>query len=79
MSEPWLTENDALLGIIEDRIRRAGKITFAEFMETALYHPELGYYNAAYSPIGERADYVTSPETSVLFGRLVARHLIATW
>ena len=31
---------------IRNKIRSNSKITFAEFMETALYHPK-GYYNSS--------------------------------
>jgi len=32
---------NALTEIIKEETRRKGRLTFAEFMELALYHPEL--------------------------------------
>jgi SAM-dependent MidA family methyltransferase len=44
-----------------------GDLSFRDFMEVALYHPELGYYSRPRSPIGKSGDYVTSPALSPLF------------
>jgi len=45
--------------IIRDRIRkRGGWIRFDEFMQTALYEPELGYYESSQA-FGEQGDFVT--------------------
>ena len=58
---------------LEDRIRSEGAITFAEFMEAALYDSEEGFYSR--SPVGERGDFVTAPHVSSAFGVLVARQV----
>lgn len=54
-------------------------LSFRDFMELALYHPELGYYAQTRSPVGKEADYVTSPVVSDVFafalGRLVQEFL----
>lgn len=42
-------------------------MTFHDFMEIALYHPEHGYYARAENPVGKEGDYVTSPGLSPLF------------
>jgi SAM-dependent MidA family methyltransferase len=47
-------------------------MTFAEFMEVVLYHPDHGYYRRAESPIGVGGDYFTSVSATRLFGRLLA-------
>jgi SAM-dependent MidA family methyltransferase len=60
-----------------DRIDSTGPITFAEFMEAALYDPEEGFY--ARPPIGERGHFVTSPHVSPAFGDLLARQLAECW
>jgi SAM-dependent MidA family methyltransferase len=60
-----------------ERIASTGPITFAEFMEAALYDPEEGFY--ARPPIGERAHFVTSPHVSPAFGDLLARQLAESW
>jgi SAM-dependent MidA family methyltransferase len=60
-----------------ERIASTGPITFAEFMEAALYDPEEGFY--ARPPIGEQAHFVTSPHVSPAFGDLLARQLAESW
>lgn len=66
----------ALAQKILKEIQKKGKITFARFMEMALYDPEEGYYTSAKDPIGWWGDYYTSPEVHPLFGRLIAKQLI---
>ena len=79
IGQPWgrpPTLGDArLVEEIRERIGREGRITFAEFMALALYHPERGYY--ARRP-GAR-DYQTSPEVDSSFGRLLSRGLADWW
>ncbi len=53
-------------------IESQGPITFARFMEQALYHPELGYYGAGPLPWGIDADYVTAPQVHPALGRSIA-------
>lgn len=72
------TENAPLREAILRRIDETGGITFREFMELALYHPQHGYYRAR-EPVGRRGDYVTSPEVHPIFGALVARQLRELW
>jgi SAM-dependent MidA family methyltransferase len=57
---------------LRERIRREGPISFADFMEAALYDPERGYY-ARGAPIGEGGDFVTSPSLSPHFAASIAR------
>ena len=58
---------------IRERIRDAGgSISFAEFMHYALYAPGLGYYSAGTRKFGAGGDFVTAPEISGLFARMVA-------
>ena len=59
------------------RINASGPITFAEFMEWALYDPEEGFY--ARLPVGEQGHFVTSPHLSPVFGRLLARQVAEFW
>jgi len=73
------TENVALKDAIVARIRSEGGVTFRDFMEMALYHPLLGYYNSARPRIGRAGDYVTSPETSPLFGAMIGRQIREMW
>ncbi len=57
---------------LRDRIRREGPISFADFMEAALYDPDAGYYSRG-APIGEGGDFVTSPSVSPAFAATLAR------
>ncbi|MDQ6801772.1 MAG: SAM-dependent methyltransferase [Acidobacteriota bacterium] len=42
-------------------------LPFRDFVEVALYYPELGYYSKVKSPVGKQGDYVTSPQISPVF------------
>jgi SAM-dependent MidA family methyltransferase len=60
--------------LIRDRIVAAGGwLSFAQFMELALYAPGLGYYSAGSVKLGAGGDFVTAPEVSDLFSLCVAR------
>jgi len=50
-----------------------GHLSFAEFMHEALYAPGLGYYTAGSAKFGADGDFVTAPEVSQVFGRVLAR------
>ncbi|MGH9712105.1 MAG: class I SAM-dependent methyltransferase [Candidatus Acidiferrales bacterium] len=71
------TEPTPLAAILSERIRASGPITFAEYMDACLYHPEHGYY--AKSGQQPRRDYFTSVDVSPLFGRLLARQFHEMW
>ena len=59
---------------IGERIRDSGgSISFAEFMHYALYAPGLGYYSAGTRKFGADGDFVTAPEISSLFGKILAK------
>jgi len=65
---------------IKEKIDNSGgKIPFKDFMDLALYHPELGYYSRGVIRIGKKGDFVTSPHTHRLFGALLARQLMEFW
>lgn len=48
-------------------------LSFRDFVEIVLYHPELGYYARPVAPVGKAADYVTSPAISPVFGYSLSR------
>jgi len=50
-----------------------GWISFARYMDEALYAPGLGYYSAGARKLGAGGDFTTAPELSSLFGGCVAR------
>ncbi|MFQ3585050.1 MAG: SAM-dependent methyltransferase [Cyanobacteriota bacterium] len=62
--------------LIEGRISQQGRVTFAQFMEWALYEPEVGYYEQG-SPIGP--DYLTSPHLAADFAQLLAVQIHQFW
>ncbi len=60
--------------LVRDEIEAGGgQISFARYMELALYAPGLGYYSAGARKFGAQGDFVTAPEISPLFARCVAR------
>jgi SAM-dependent MidA family methyltransferase len=63
---------------IRERIaEEGGTISFAEFMQHALYAPGLGYYVSGTRKFGEGGDFVTAPEISPLFGKVLAMQTAA--
>lgn len=48
-------------------------ISFAEYINTALYHPVLGYYMKNKEKIGSGGDFITTSNISDLYGRIVAK------
>jgi SAM-dependent MidA family methyltransferase len=61
------------------RIEARGAITFAEFMEVALYWPDGGYYTAGGELWGRSGDYLTSLDMSPAFSRTIARQVSEMW
>ncbi|MDQ3466915.1 MAG: SAM-dependent methyltransferase [Chloroflexota bacterium] len=56
-----------------------GTITFARFMEVALYDPAHGYYLSAERRPGRGGDFLTAPETHPFFGITLARQIQECW
>jgi len=68
-----LAHSEAVHRLIAGEIGAAdGWISFARFMELALYAPGLGYYSAGLDKFGAGGDFVTAPEMSALFGQSIA-------
>jgi len=59
--------------IAADIERNAGGISFARYMELALYAPDLGYYSGGSAKLGKDGDFTTAPELTPLFGAALAR------
>jgi len=76
-SDPRLVER------ITAEIRASGPMSFARFMELALYDPDAGYYAAAAAEAsmgpGRAGDFLTAPEGHPIFGWAIARFLEAAW
>ena len=64
--------------VLKERIALRGPVSFAEFMELALYWPRGGYYSEAAS---ERhlADFFTAPTAHPAFGALLSLQLEEMW
>ena len=66
----------ALETLIRTEIQQAGGwLSFARYMELALYAPGLGYYSAGSAKLGGAGDFVTAPDLSPLFARCLARQV----
>jgi SAM-dependent MidA family methyltransferase len=64
----------ALHNLIANTIRRnSGWISFAQYMELALYAPGLGYYSGGAAKLGKDGDFTTAPEITPLFGGALAQ------
>lgn len=70
---PDVPSDPILAATIRDEIGRTGPMTFARFMEIALYDPARGYYRGAVARPGRAGDFLTAPEASPIFGRTLAR------
>ena len=68
---------EQLLDVIRTLIRQNGKITFASFMNQAMFSPMGGYYSTAGRTVGR--DYYTSPMAHPVFGALLSRQLEQFW
>jgi SAM-dependent MidA family methyltransferase len=83
LAAPLPDSDPGLLARITAEIRDLGPMTFARFMELALYDPEAGYYasdsdDATTGP-GRERDFLTAPEGHPIFGWALARHLEDVW
>ena len=62
-----------LCQLIQQKIKNAGGwISFAEFMQMALYTPGLGYYAGGAQKFGKDGDFVTAPEITPLFAQTLS-------
>jgi SAM-dependent MidA family methyltransferase len=77
-------DSDGLLGdklrarIVEE-IGSGGRVSFARFMEMALYEPDLGYYVSGKEKWGKEGDYITTLDVSSSFARMIARQILEMW
>ncbi|HEY8023787.1 MAG TPA: SAM-dependent methyltransferase [Burkholderiaceae bacterium] len=69
-----LQASKALQSLIADEIgQQGGWISFARYMELALYAPGLGYYSGGAAKLGKDGDFTTAPEITPLFGKTLAQ------
>ncbi|EAW37831.1 class I SAM-dependent methyltransferase [Lyngbya sp. PCC 8106] len=55
------------------------RISFAEYMNWVLYHPQQGYYATPQTRIGASGDFFTAPHLGIDFGELLAEQLVEMW
>jgi SAM-dependent MidA family methyltransferase len=60
-------------------IEQSGHVTFRDFMQSALYDNDLGYYNTERLKIGAAGDYYTSSNIHPAFGAMLARAFAHLW
>ena len=63
---------------LRERIAAAGPITFRDFMESALYDTEDGFY-ARGAVLGARGTFTTAPVATAFLARAVASDLRDLW
>jgi SAM-dependent MidA family methyltransferase len=56
--------------------QNGGAISFAQYMQMALYQPGLGYYSHGSQKFGASGDFITAAEVSPLFAQCLARQII---
>ena len=50
-----------------------GSISFADFMQDALYAPNIGYYSSGSQILGQAGDFITAPELTPIFAYTLAQ------
>lgn len=66
-----MPETNPLKEILRQEILQNGPISFARFMEQALYHPDFGYYRRPRDPFGKKGDFYTAEQLQPVFGQLI--------
>ncbi len=76
-----MPHNPVLLEVLRDRIGQSpgDRLSFADFMELVLYHPEGGYYATKEAVLGLEGDFVTSAHLGHDFGELLAIQFAEMW
>ena len=69
--------NPKLVALLRAAMDEAGgSISFAEYMDLALFAPDLGYYSAGADQFGGDGDFITAPESSPLFAHCLAVQVV---
>ena len=78
LEEKQLT--DVLLAKIKHKITDSGgSISFADYMQMALYDIEYGYYTNKKYKLGAFGDFITAPNVSGLFGLCISQQIKELW
>lgn len=64
---------------IASEIPSGGSISFARFMELALYAPDVGYYSSGSRRVGRGGDFFTSVSVGSAFGKILAGLFEEMW
>jgi SAM-dependent MidA family methyltransferase len=70
-----MPKTQPLVESIQREIRAEGPISFARFMDRALYDPEHGYYSRGPVGLGTGGDFVTASDVGTLFGNCIATQI----
>lgn len=70
-------KTNPLKKLLKEQIESKQHVSFAEYMETALAHPQYGYYSK--DVFGKQGDFTTSPEISQLFGEMIAAWCVSLY
>lgn len=64
-----------MISYLQNLIERSPSqlITYSDYIEAVLYHPQYGYYMKDKQKIGREGDFITTSNISDLFGRVVAK------
>jgi NADH dehydrogenase [ubiquinone] 1 alpha subcomplex assembly factor 7 len=60
------------------KIKNYKLLTLDKYIEEALYNKKFGYYMKS-DPFGEKGDFITAPNISVLFSEMIAIWIISFW
>ena len=61
-----MSVEQSLLDVLRNSLNHSD-LSFRDFVELALYHPQFGYYSGAESRVGREGDFITSPTLSPVF------------
>lgn len=75
------SNSQLLLELIRDRVTASPqqRLTFSEYMDLVLYHPQYGYYSSGIAQIGAEGDFFTASSLGSDFGELLAEQFIQMW
>lgn len=68
-----------LTSFLKDLLQQKKSIPFTTFMESALYHPHLGYYTRGHENVGKTGDFFTSVSVGSCFGIILAHRIHREW
>ncbi|MCF6765104.1 SAM-dependent methyltransferase [Thiotrichales bacterium 19S3-7] len=67
-----ILQSKKIIEMIKLKIKKNQSLFFDEYMQLALYTPQLGYYASAANILGESGDFTTAPELTSLFAACFA-------